>query len=71
MTFHLLIESKLPDLLKPVMDIMSMTLLSRVFSVKSQQCHMLSRATVTGFVGTVTGISQLETSFIFRLLPEH
>ena len=43
------------DLLKPVTDIMSVTLLSRVFSVQSRQCHMLSWATVTGFVGTVTG----------------
>ena len=27
-----------------------------VFSVQSRQCHVLSRATVTGFVGTVTVI---------------
>ena len=43
------------DLLKPVTDIMSVTLLSQVFSVQSRQCHVLSWATVTGFVGTVTG----------------
>ena len=50
---------------------MSATLLSQVFSVQSCQCHVLSRATVTGFVGTLTEISQLETSFLFsRQLPE-
>ena len=53
-----------PDQLKSVTDIMSLTVLSRVFLVLSRLCHKLSRATVTGFVDIVTGMQQKFLSFI-------
>ena len=55
-------KSTVTDLQKPVTNIMSMTVLSQVFFVPSWQCHMLSQATVTGFVDTVKGFSQLYLS---------
>ena len=55
-------KSTVTNLLKPVTDIMSMTVLSQVFLAPSWQCHMLSQATVTGFVDTVKETSQLYLS---------
>ena len=56
------------DLLKPVTDIMSVTLLSQVFSVQSQQCHVLSHVSFqlqSKYPSKVSAMKFIDVFFFF------